>query len=357
MMKNARKINRKKDLLKNLLFSVCVFILFILILLIAYEVFLRTLLIYHEWKYDDKSLNFTNVTLVIKSETPGLYFEFDKDKCKEIKKGVTACTNSYGFLGKNISLIKPNNTRRIIVLGDSVTASQVVLGDDAYPTKLENMLNEYNTTEYEVLNFGVHGYGIEQYYITYKTKAEQFDPDYLVVGYVLNDPTINQIPELYTDNKSLSCKISQFDLLIPCGLKNILTKSEALNSIYVIISNIRTTLTGNDYYRMLHTTDYGNVETYLSKLGNESMAKHKILVIFPLLYQLDDYHWEDIHVRVSETAKKEGFIIIDLLPYYQQYKESELKGAWNDIIHPDKLGHAIAAEQIYSKIIELENGK
>jgi len=97
--------------------------------------------------------------------------------------------NSDGFRGPEYSITKPANTFRIIMLGDSETFSYMLAWRDTLPMQLENLLNQHpGLLRYEVMNFGVEGYGTFQELEMLKTKGLKYNPDLIILNYVLNDP-------------------------------------------------------------------------------------------------------------------------------------------------------------------------
>jgi len=73
------------------------------------------------------------------------------------------CTNSRGFRDYEHSVEKPENSYRIIILGDSYTFGWGVELGETVPKQLEHMLNENSSgTRYEVLNFGFPGIGLTE---------------------------------------------------------------------------------------------------------------------------------------------------------------------------------------------------
>jgi len=108
--------------------------------------------------------------------------------------------NSDGFRDREFSIEKPNNTFRIICLGDSFTFGQGVELNESYPKVLERKLNSLNNgVKYEVLNFGVPGYNTWQEVEMLDVKGLKYSPDMVIFGYVHNDivntTLINEILE------------------------------------------------------------------------------------------------------------------------------------------------------------------
>ncbi|HOW28110.1 MAG TPA: SGNH/GDSL hydrolase family protein [Elusimicrobiota bacterium] len=90
-------------------------------------------------------------------------------------------TNSLGMRDKEYSVKKPAGVKRIIFLGDSITAIS------RYTDMLEERLQEEFPGRYEVLNFAVAGYSLSEYAILTQKRILRFQPDYVVLGLCLND--------------------------------------------------------------------------------------------------------------------------------------------------------------------------
>lgn len=88
------------------------------------------------------------------------------------------------------SVEKPEDTFRIVVMGDSFTYGLFVADGETYPDKLEALLNNKTKCSapkrFEVLNFGVPGYDAEMSAYRYRYRAEQYEPD-LVLWYLIEN--------------------------------------------------------------------------------------------------------------------------------------------------------------------------
>ncbi len=88
----------------------------------------------------------------------------------------------------NITIEKPNNTIRIIALGDSHTFGWGVELEDSWPKILENLLNQNSKRKkYQVLNFGMPGYGFKNYVKLLETKGLKYNPDVVIIGFHSDD--------------------------------------------------------------------------------------------------------------------------------------------------------------------------
>jgi lysophospholipase L1-like esterase len=95
-------------------------------------------------------------------------------------------TNSFGMADREYSMPKPPDTRRIAVLGDSLSRGMGASFGNGWEPLLEEQLNQAHRDRtgqaFEVLNFAVDGYSITQLVEVAVEKASPFEPDvYLVV--------------------------------------------------------------------------------------------------------------------------------------------------------------------------------
>lgn len=98
-------------------------------------------------------------------------------------------TNARGFRGKDFDRVKPDNTVRIVVLGDSCTLGVGVGNEETYAAVLEDRLNRIpgSKTRYEVINAGVAGYTSLQGLRYLKSRIIRYRPDVIVAQFGFND--------------------------------------------------------------------------------------------------------------------------------------------------------------------------
>lgn len=90
-------------------------------------------------------------------------------------------TNAHGMRDFERSRNKPDGIYRIALLGDSFTEALQVSADDMFSYRTELLLNQDNGKQtFEVLNFGMSGFGPLQQLILYRSKAHQFSPQMVV---------------------------------------------------------------------------------------------------------------------------------------------------------------------------------
>jgi lysophospholipase L1-like esterase len=93
--------------------------------------------------------------------------------------------NSDGLRDREHAKIKPANTVRIAVLGDSFTEAMHVPLEQTYWSLLERRLQEckaFPGKQVEVINFGVSGYGTAQELETLRQKVWDYSPDIVMLA-------------------------------------------------------------------------------------------------------------------------------------------------------------------------------
>jgi lysophospholipase L1-like esterase len=100
--------------------------------------------------------------------------------------GVGISTNSMGFRDVEYSIDKPENTKRILMLGDSHTLGWGVAFDDLFSKVLERRLNRTGNT-HEVINLGTGNYNSTMEVELFKWKGLALRPDMVILMYFIND--------------------------------------------------------------------------------------------------------------------------------------------------------------------------
>ncbi|GEM_PF-6957916 len=110
--------------------------------------------------------------------------------------GTPVSINSHGLKDIEYTYEKPENTFRILTLGDSYTEA-IQFGDEiTYPTLLEEQLNSLsNGTQFEVINAGRSGTGVNWQYIYYIREGYKYDAD-LVLGLFIPNDFYDNHPDL-----------------------------------------------------------------------------------------------------------------------------------------------------------------
>jgi hypothetical protein len=270
-------------------------------------------------------------TIYQPSTSPGLDYELKPD-VEALAQGVRVTTNSYGMRDDEPL---PGNRERIVVIGDSFTFGFGVPQEEIFPILLEQKLNSLED-RYDVLNLSVAGYTIQDEVNILRSKGLTWNPDTVIIGYVLNDPEIEPVQELpsYFD-EPYWWQYSHVLRLVARGVK----KTQI--NLYG----------GGDYYQYLHAnqTTWQSVVTGFKEIRGMA-AEHDtrvIVLIFPILdYQWEAYPYLAIHQQVAALAEENGFMVVDLTNYMAEYPPQDLRVSLQDG-HPNALVHKIAAEALF----------
>ena len=266
-----------------------------------------------------------------RSTLPGLSYELAPDKWKR-SHGTVIRTNHHGMREREIPMEKPASVVRVVALGDSYTFGFGVRAHLAYPRRLEDLLNQRSPgRRFQVLNFGVGGYSTQDEAVVLRHRALAWNPDLVIVGYVLNDPEDEPIQPLHSYYREPAWW-QRFHLL------RLVAKA--------------------DWERRVEK--YGDprkwqnvVDGFASiRESTRSRGISVMVVVFPLstVDGWSQYPYASVHLRVARAAAASGFDVVDLLPVFARRSPSELRLADSDA-HPNEEGHRLAAEAIAARLL------
>ena len=122
---------------------------------------------------------------------------------------VRITTNDFGLRGPALPVGHPPGLRRVLALGDSFTFGDAVEADEAWPARLETLLNQGRPVDrWQVVNAGIPGHGTGQQLLMYRMLEDRLRPDAVVLGLtVVNDLLDNLCIEeaTYTPKASAAC--------------------------------------------------------------------------------------------------------------------------------------------------------
>jgi peptidoglycan/LPS O-acetylase OafA/YrhL/lysophospholipase L1-like esterase len=100
----------------------------------------------------------------------------------------TVTANSLGFPGPEYSTEKRPGTFRALTIGDAFTSAEGVDTQEAWPRLLESELaRRLPQRRVEVLNFGITGYGPNEYAAVAEAFVPTFRPDLVIVQFFVNE--------------------------------------------------------------------------------------------------------------------------------------------------------------------------
>ena len=265
--------------------------------------------------------------------------------------GVPVQTNSLGFREKEYPVERRPGVKRIAVLGDSFTFGVGVPFNEVFSKRLEAALNGT-----EVINFGVPGYNTTNELATLREVAAKFQPDLVIVGYVLNDA------ELAMPEGAAGAKPKDQPRLV----NRVHVAMKDISMLYRFVTPQLGALAGmfnaryavgqtNNIIRSFADDAPGWVESRasLKAIHEESrrLGAPMLVVVFPMMVDFASYPLGAAHARVRQFCESQGIPVLDLLPSFAGRDASQLIVLLDG--HPNARAHEIFAARILE---HLRNG-
>ncbi len=103
--------------------------------------------------------------------------------------------NSVGMHDEEHPLPKPENTLRILMLGDSFTRAGHVNEAETVHQIVENLLNEKGKSKnFEMINAAMTGWGTGQELIYYRNEGQLYQPDIVILMFYIGNDGIDNLP-------------------------------------------------------------------------------------------------------------------------------------------------------------------
>ncbi|MDD5020536.1 MAG: SGNH/GDSL hydrolase family protein [Endomicrobiaceae bacterium] len=296
------------------------------------------------------------VNIVFFESCPGYDFDINtpsenKTLGYELKKNLNYSgikTNSSGFRDREFSILKNDKTKRILVLGDSLTlAVNINQQKNIFTVRLEDILNKTGLSlKYEVFNMGIDGYNTVQEAENLKRNGLKYNPDIVIVVYCLND-----------DDKDIN-DIYYASLFNKNRLNRLLFKSAVYRKIYlfflekfwIIKMHGQISRIDSKYKSM----DFDCIGFEMFKdLQREYKFKLYVFIV-PYFSDYKNYSDIKIHKRVTDRLKRYPEIrYFDLLEDFSRVTSDGKIFRHNnpdDFCHPNEKGHELIAEFMYNKL-------
>ncbi len=236
--------------------------------------------------------------------------------------------NSGGFRDHEYAREKSEDTTRIVVLGDSVIWGHGIVLADTFAKQLEALLNERLEGNYEVLNFGVSGYSLQQEVEQFVERASHYQPDIAILGLCINDSLYSSVEGDYFTAQS----------------GGLFSKSYLLDNLLVKIDQLLNRYFGVPQKYLERIVD---VPAQMKRLQESSKGVPWLILMFPRFDNLKNYGSLAEHKILTQPARNLGFSVRDLLADYRKHASEPISV---DPIHPNRLGNAIAAEAAYDAL-------
>ncbi|MGN7611563.1 SGNH/GDSL hydrolase family protein, partial [Magnetococcales bacterium HHB-1] len=227
--------------------------------------------------------------------------------------GADVHINSKKLRDREFDYQKPEQTFRILMLGDSVTFGWGVRVQDTVSKLLEHALNAKPDRKhaFEVINTGVGNYNTQMQTDYFFSEGYKYQPNLILLNYFINDAEPR--PQR-TENFWLEHSYAAVYLL--GKLDSILRQSSVRKP-------------WQDYYSDLYkpqASGWKIAKKSIKRLAHYSQ-KNQIPLIFinyPELHELKNYPFQKVNQQLQQLTKQEAIPYIDLLPSIKDEKPESL---------------------------------
>jgi len=254
--------------------------------------------------------------------------------------------NSKGYRDFERAIPKPDGVRRVVCIGDSFTWGVSVLVDDAWPQRVERTLSRERGEPWEAVNLAEPGLNAVQEASRLASEGFAYEPDAVVVAWVLNDSEDEQAAEA---RRAADWVEEQKQGPSPSFLDRSALARLVRSRVRATVENRRRV----EGFRSMYADDSpGWVAARRALKAMGGMCRERgvplVVAIFPLFgNRLDEgYPFADVHAKVAAAAAESGARVVDLLPLYRGLDGRLLvvDGAADE--HPNEIAHRIAARAI-----------
>ena len=285
--------------------------------------------------------------------------------------GVKVKINQKGLRGPLLPYKKPNSIKRILFLGDSVTFGYMLEDDEKiYPYLIQTYINSDKGKEIvQCINAGVDGYSSWQESIYLEREGINYNPDLVVIGFVLNDVTERFLLKRF-GGEGIGSQLQETIEKKGWWLKR-------NSNIYIAVSNIIARLRfGKDIKKGAIEKEVLDVHALIDHPNRKdvmnaweitlknlekiiSFCKEKnieiLLVVFPYNFQFDDISRFSLpQTKLQEFAERHQIHFIDMLNYLYDKTQLQNEKVNDYLLDEDHLsykGHIVTAEVIVDYIL------
>ncbi|MFQ5489824.1 MAG: SGNH/GDSL hydrolase family protein [Phycisphaerae bacterium] len=283
--------------------------------------------------------------------------------------------NADSMRDRDYTAAKPEGVFRIACIGDSICEGHELPVEDSFVRQIDTMLNQYYAgagRRFEVLNFGVPGYNAVQVMETLRVRALKYQPDVVVYALCVNDGEDYQYEFEVLNSKVTGAERQYFD-----GLRrqsaHLLNRSRLFllgryrwqSETYfgrrrhpvkpdLQFRHLRERTYADYYIEQVESPEgWGRIRGGLKRMA-ELCGAAKVspyVVVFPVLLDMEDYPLQGVHRRIRDEATRQGLRTLDLLPAYQALARQVGEKYTLDGLHPNAIGHTLAAAAILRALL------
>ena len=255
--------------------------------------------------------------------------------------------NRAGFRDVGHTAERLPQIKRIVVVGDSVTEGYGVEWESVFTGILQTAL----AGQAETINLAAGGLNTPQEVHLLEREGLRYKPDLVVLNFILNDADFySGFRGAQQYNAEKESRIGLLNVAIDPRIKRLLKSSALIYLAKERIENVKGRLMGKahtDYYAKLWASDENRRKVTSGFDGLAALHRQNsfdvVVIIWPLITDYRHYKFSSIHQWVKGEVEKRGFSTIDLLPTFSALSYRELQVTAEDNVHPNALGHKLAA--------------
>jgi lysophospholipase L1-like esterase len=245
-------------------------------------------------------------------------------------------TNSAGMGDKEYPLEKPAGTRRIAMMGDSITRGLGAPNGENFESLLEAKLNEAHTTpeirQFEILNFAVGGYHLTQQLEAARVKAAKYRPDVYI--FALSDLSVYRRWHGHISTLMYAGIDLKYDYL-----KNLVRESRLTAEDPIGVFDARLAR-----YRI------PTIRWVLEEMKQLAAAQNAGLLVVLVPTTESPKVLAEAFLGVHEVIQQERIRFVDLLGTFAAGQDlTQFRVADGDR-HPNAAGHRLLFEQLYAAL-------
>lgn len=329
---------------------VAINVIIILLILIAFEIYLRQ----HQSYIIEQNANWLQRIVFVES-SPGWLLWSTPDGRRLIpnahviirnhylsNRDIIMDINSMGFRDDEISEIKDDDEIRILVLGDSITWGDYIQADEVYVERIEDYLQKWLSDKViEVINAGVEDIGLKEEIDILEEKGLSIEPDVVVVAFYLNDsrPPWGFLGELgrygFFRRYSVLAQTIYGKLVLKKWIRK---KGKDRFGWLGAVDKLPWQKDRQAFLRLAYLAEYDwgaswkdeswqIIERQLERLKThqERYGFDVVIVAFPVSYQVySEFIEATPQINLQQRANGLGFHYLDLLPLLRKHNNAEL---------------------------------
>ena len=280
--------------------------------------------------------------------------------------GVVVHINEKGYRGPAVPYERTAGHKRVLFLGDSVTFGyRVARWQDTFPFLADSLAGVRDSVPVETVNLSVEGYSQWQEAIVMQKEGARYQPDLVVLGFVLNDVTemfhlvkFGGAEEGFQMRHAASSWLDRVlaKSAIAYEVQNVTREIKARHRLGADVRLGAIKQQALEVETLMRRPDQANVKTAwdfalndLKKIADQCAALHIpfVVVAFPFAVQLHDPIGLGAPQRVLfNYAQARNIEMLDLLPPLSAAARADSTGAslFVDEDHLSNRGHRLVAD-------------